>query len=148
MGLLTRLRDRLFPSMRPLTSHDADAETEVDVCLREHVQPALARARDRLAEQGHDAELDVGDDGSVTLRTTNYNGLPLIYSVRGHVYKEGVANLASMADSSTLKRFSRIEIESGGKTREYPARRCHLEAIEAAANAYYRTFLMNTPHGD
>jgi hypothetical protein len=148
MGLLARLRDRLLPWLRPLTSSDASPEHEIDTCIWEHVEPALQAVRDQLAAEGYETRLERGNDRDITLRVTNYNGLPLTYAVRGHIYKEAVVNIASMADSSELARYTRVAIESGGKIREYPTRRCHRDAIEEGAMAHYRKFLMTTPTDD
>lgn len=144
MSAWQRLLHTLIPGRRTLVGRDADPETEVDVCLRQHVRPALEAVRDRLAGEGFEATLDVGDE-EIELRVMNYNELPLVYRVRGHVYKQPVVNLASMSDTGSLQRFSRIEIESGGKTREYRSGRCHRDAIERGALNYYRKFLMRSP---
>lgn len=144
MSAWQSLLDVIVPGRRTLAGRDADPETEVEVCLGQHVRPALEAVRDRLAGEGFEATLDAGDE-EVELRVMNYNDLPLVYRVRGHVYKQPVVNLASMSDTGTLQRFSRIEIESGGKTREYRTGRCHREAIESGALKYYRRFLMRSP---
>ncbi len=148
MKWLIRLRDRLFPGMRKLAGKEADPESEIAVCLRDHIRPALETVRAELDEQGFETELEVGDDDSIKLKATNFNGLPLEYTARGHVYKEAVVNMASMADSSQLHHYPMIEIESGGKSREYPPGRCHCKASEHAVRKYYRDFLMRTPEGD
>lgn len=148
MKWLVRLRDRLFPGMRKLAGRGADPETEIAVCLREHVRPALETVQGELDEQGFQTDLEVGDDDSIKLHAINFNGLPLEYTVRGHVYKEAVVNMASMADSSSLHHYPMIEIESGGKTREYRPGRCNRAAAERSARKYYRDFLMRTPAGD
>lgn len=146
MGWWRRLRERLLPGSRSLAGPDADPETEIDVCLREHIRPALGAVRDRLAGEGFEATLEEGDD-EVELRVTNFNDLPLVYRVRGFVYKQPVVNLASMGNEDSLDRFARIEIESGGRTREYRTGRCHRGAVEQAALDYYRKFLMRSPEG-
>lgn len=147
MGWLRRLRDRILPGRRPLVGPDADPETEIEVCLREHVRPALESVRDRLAAEGYEATLE-DEDEAVGLRVMNFNDLPLVYRARGFVYKQPVVSLGSMGSEGSLERFARIEIESGGKTREYPTPRCDRDAIERAALAYYRRFLMRTPTDD
>ena len=139
-----RVRDTILPGSRSLAGRGADPETEIDVCLHQHVQPALEAVREQLDSEGYETTLDVGED-EIELRVMNFNNLPLVYRVRGHVYKQPVVNLSSMSDTSTLNRFSRIEIESGGKTREYRTGRCHRQAIEKEAMKYYRKFLMRTP---
>lgn len=149
MGWWRRLRERLLPGIRSLAGPGADPETELDVCLREHIRPALEAVRDRLAGEGFEATLEADDDEhQVELRVINFNDLPLVYGARGFIYKQPVVNLASMGDTDALERFSRIEVESGGKKREYPTGRCHRDAIEEAALAYYRRFLMRSPQGD
>lgn len=147
MGWLRRLRDRILPGRRPLVGPDADPETEIEACLREHVRPALESVRDRLAAEGYEATLE-DEDEAVGLRVMNFNDLPLVYRARGFVYKQPVVSLGSMGSEGSLERFARIEIESGGKTREYPTARCDRDAIERAALAYYRRFLMRTPTDD
>ncbi len=134
--------------MRKLAGRGADPETEIAVCLREHVRPALETVRAELDEQGFETDIDVGDDDTITLEATNFNGLPLQYTARGHVYNEAVVNMASMVDKGQLHQYPMIEIESGGKTRLYRPGRCDREAIERAARKYYRDFLMRTPEGD
>ena len=148
MDWLIRLRNKLLPGMRKLAGRGADPETEIRVCLREHVRPALEVVRDDLANKGFETSIAYGDDDSATLAATNFNGLPLQYTARGHVYKEAVVNMASMADASQLHHYPMIEIESGGKTREYRPGRCDHQAIERAVRAYFHTFLMRTPEGD
>jgi len=147
MGWWQRLRERILPGGGSLAGPDADPETEIETCLHEHVKPALEAVRDQLSGEGYEATLK--DDGdAIELRVTNFNDLPLVYRARGFVYKEPVVNLASMGEEGSLQRFARIEIESGGKTREFPTSRCHREAIEKGALAYYRRFLMRSPEGD
>lgn len=148
MKWLTRLRDRLFPGMRKLAGRGAAPETEIAVCLRDHVRPALESIRDQLTSEGFDAWIELGEDHSISLNAVNFNDLPLQYTARGHVYKEAVVNMASMPDKSNLHHYPMIEIEWGGKSREYRPGRCDRERIEQAALAYYRTFLMRTPEGD
>jgi len=148
MDWLIRCRNRLFPGMRKLAGRGADPETEIAVCLREHIRPALEAVRAELDEQGFQTALEVGDDDAITLKAINFNGLPLEYTARGYVYKEAVVNMASMADKSALHHYPMIEIASGGKTREYRPGRCNREATEHGARKYYRDFLMRTPEGD
>ena len=126
-----------------------DADTQVESCVRDEIVPALQAARDRLAEEGYDPELETGDAWA-RLAVTNFNELPLEYRVRGRVYKESVVNLASVAGSGaedTLRRYGRIEIYSGGRTREYPPGRCRRAAIEQAVLKYFHRFLLNAPTG-
>ncbi|MDZ7748323.1 MAG: hypothetical protein U5K43_05370 [Halofilum sp. (in: g-proteobacteria)] len=144
MGLWRRLSDAILPGRQPVAAPDTDPEAEIETCLREHVRPALEAVRDRLASEGFEVSLEA-DDEAVELRAMNFNGLPLVYRARGFVYKEPVVNLASMGEQGKLARFARIEIESGGKTREFPTSRCHREAMEKGALAYYRRFLMRSP---
>ena len=146
MGLWQGLRDRILPGSGTLAGPDADPESEIDTCLHEHVKPALEAVRDRLAGEGYEATLEERDE-EIELRVMNFNNLPLVYRARGFVYKEPVVNLSSMGEGDSLRRFARIEIESGGKTREYRPGRCRREAIEKGAMKYYRKFLMRSPEG-
>lgn len=141
---LTQLLQGLAaPSTRTAT---LAPEAERDACLQERVLPALATVRARLAEEGYETALEHGDDW-VELRVTNFNGLPLKYAARGHVYKEPALNLASMPEEESLERFARIEIESGGRRRAYAPGRCSREGIERDAMDFYRRFLMRSPPG-
>ena len=137
---LSRIRqDR--KSTRP-----ADIREKVDACLEQEVVPALEVVRDRLRAEGRDATFE-RDGEWVTLRTTNYNDLPLEYAARGHVYREAVVNLSSMGgagNADDLKHYGRIEIASGGRSREYRLSRCSRAAIERAALRYYQRFLMDS----
>lgn len=133
-------------SARATAGAPPSAEAARDACLLEQVVPALEAVRARLAEEGCETALEQGADW-VELRVMNFNGLPLKYTVRGHVYKMPVPNLASMRSEDDGERFVRIEIERGGGRREYPPRRCPREAIERAALRYYRRFLMRSPPG-
>ena len=115
--------------------------------MRDHVVPALEAVRDRLAAEGRDATLE-HDDDAVTLRVTNYNGLPLEYAVRGHVYREAVVNLSSMGGAGTgddLKHYGRIEVTAGGRSREFRLARCSRQAMERGVERYYRRYLMDSP---
>lgn len=126
-----------------------DARTQVKSCIRDEIVPALEAVRYRLADDGYDPDLDYGDTWA-SLAVTNFNGLPLEYRVRGRIYKEAVVNLASMSgmdDEDPLKRYGRIEIYSGGRTREYPPGRCSRAAVERAALKYFRRFLLDSPGG-
>lgn len=122
------------------------AEAEADACLRGQVTPALEAVRAQLAAEGYDTALEQDGD-RVELRVMNYNGLPLTYAVRSHIYRKAVPNLASMRSEQSGDRFARIEIEWGGRRRDYPPRRCSRDVIERAALRYYRRFLMPSPPG-
>lgn len=128
-------------------SHGPEAvRARVDACLEQEVMPALEAVRDRLRAEGRDATLERGDDW-ITLRATNYNGLPLEYAVRGHVYREAVVNLSSLGgagSASDLKHHGRIEVAWGGRRREFRLSRCSRAAIERAATRYYERFLMDS----
>ena len=147
MGWLSELVARFRgggPSESPV-----DADTQVESCIRDEIVPALEAARDRLAEEGYDPELETGDDWA-RLAVTNFNELPLEYRVRARIYKEPVVNLTSVAGTgteNTLRRYARIEIYSGGRTREYPPARCRRAAIEQAVLKYFHRFLLNSPTG-
>lgn len=145
MGWISRLLHG-NASARAGAGEPQSAEAERDACLFEQVLPALEAVRARLAQEGYETALEQGADW-LELRATNYNGLPLKYTVRGHVYKMPVPNLASMRGEDERARFVRIEIERGGRRRDYPPRRCSREAIERAALRYYRRFLMRSPPG-
>ena len=109
------------PSKRP-----DEVRARVEACLEQEIVPALEAVRDRLRAEGRDATLERGDEW-VTLRATNYNDLPLEYAARGHVYREAVVNLSSLGgagSTSGLKHYPRIEIASGGRTREFRLSRC------------------------
>jgi len=123
-----------------------DPESQLAACIGEEIVPALEAVRDRLAGEGFDARLAHGDDWA-ELRVRNFNGLDLKYAARGHIYKEAVLNLASLKNGESLKRFLRIEIERGGRKREYRPGRCRRDAVEKAATRYYRRFLMKSPGG-
>ncbi len=124
-----------------------DARTQVEACIRDEIVPALEAVRDRLAAVGYASEFDHGDDRA-DLAVTNFNGLPLEYRVRGRIYSEPVVNLTSVAGTGaedTLKRYGRIEIHSGGRTREYHPVRCGRAAVERAALRYFWRFLLDFP---
>lgn len=124
-----------------------DADTQVDSCIREEIVPALESVRDRLAEEGYAPELETGD-GWARLAVMNFNELPLEYRVRGRIYNEPVVNLTSavgMRAGDTLRRYGRIEIYRGGRTREYRPARCRRAAIEQAVLKYFHRFLLNSP---
>lgn len=122
------------------------AEAEREACLREQVLPALESVRAQLDGKGYETALEEGEDW-VELRAMNYNGLPLKYAVRGHVYKKPIPNLASLRGEAERDRFVRIEIERGGRRRDYPPRRCARADIERAALRYFQRFLMPSPPG-
>lgn len=135
-----------WASTRGESAAPASAQAEADACLRGQIVPALEAVRAQLAEEGYETALEQDGD-RVELRVMNYNGLPLKYSVRSHVYRKAVPNLASMRGEDSRERFARIEIEWGGRRRDYPPRRCSRDAIERAALRYYRRFLMPAPPG-
>lgn len=147
MGWLGELTARLRgdgPRLGP-----EDAREQVESCIRDEIVPALDAVKDELAREGYSPEFEYGDDWA-SLAVTNFNGLPLEYRVRGHVYAEPVVNLASVAASGaedTLKRFARIDIYSAGWTREYPPARCGRAAVERAARKYFRRYLLDSPMG-
>lgn len=133
-------------SARPGVDALAAAEAERDACLHGQVVPALETVRAQLDGEGYETALEKGEDW-VELRAMNYNGLPLKYTVRGHIYRKAVPNLASLRGEAERARFVRIEIERGGRRRNYPPRRCSRADIERAALRYYRRFLMASPPG-
>lgn len=140
MGWISRLLQGRA-SARGESDAPVSAEVEADACLRGQVAPALEAVRAQLAEEGYETALEQDGD-RVELRVMNYNGLPLKYVVQSHVYRKAVPNLASMRGEDSRARFARLEIESGGRRRAYPPRRCSRDAIERAALRYYRRFLM------
>lgn len=126
-----------------------DARRRIVSCIRDDIVPALRTVRDQLAAEGYAPEFEYGDDWA-GLAVTNFNGLPLEYRARGRIYKEPVVNLTSVAGTGaedTLKRYGRIEIYAGGRTREYPPARCGRAAVERAASKYFRRFLLDSPTG-
>jgi len=122
------------------------AEEEVAACLRDEFVPALETVRARLAASGYETELEQGEDW-IQLSVMNFNGLPLTYLARTRVYTEALVNLASFQDQEGLKRFGKMAIEAGGRTREYRLARCRRASIERAVSRYYERFLMDTPLG-
>ncbi len=124
-----------------------DVRERVDECMRDHVEPAVETVRDELAAEGRDATIERGD-GWITLRVTNFNGLPLEYTATGRVYREAVVNLASMGGAGEvdgLRCYGRIEVISGGRRREFRLGRCSRPKVERAVRRYYQRFLMDDP---
>lgn len=138
---------RLLPWRRPArTRAEASPSAQADACVHEQALPALEAVRATLTDEGYETTLDRGEDW-VELRATNFNGLPLKYAVRGHVYRRPSVNLASMRSEDGAERFARIEIESGGRRRQFRPAQCSRETIERDALRYYRRFLMHSAPG-